>query len=123
MEELTNCETMVMQAIWNAGEDRSIQEITEAVNQAYEKDWKVQTVSTFLSKMVKKGYLEMRREGRSFLYHPLVSEKAYQSREIEKCVSFWGKGKVSHILSTFSDTHGLTKEEKEEIRRLLDGLE
>lgn len=66
MDELTNCEVLAMKVIWHSEEALSIQEITRAVNAAYDKDWKVQTVSTFLSKMVKKGYLDMQRKGRFF---------------------------------------------------------
>ena len=113
LEELTNCEVLVMKVIWSSAEAMSIQEILRAVNEAYGKDWKVQTVSTFLSKMVKKGYLDMRRQGRTFFYHPLVTEKEYGKREIRKCVELWGGGKIS----------GLTAEERREIGGLLDELD
>ena len=66
-DALSECEVLVMKVIWQNSEAMSIQEITSRINQRYGKDWKVQTVSTFLSRAVKKGYLEMRRKGRTFL--------------------------------------------------------
>lgn len=114
-EGLTNCEVLVMKVIWSSDEVMSIQEILRAANEAYGKDWKVQTVSTFLSKIVKKGYLDMRRQGRTFFYHPLVTEEAYGRREIKKCVELWGGGKISGLLSAFVQEYGLTAEECREI--------
>lgn len=123
MEELTNCEVLVMKVIWHSEEVLSIQEITRAVNAAYDKDWKVQTVSTFLSKMVKKGYLDMQRKGRYFFYYPLVTESEYGDQEIKKCVELWGDGKIDGLLAAFTKMHKLTEEEKQRIGGLLDGLD
>lgn len=123
MEELTNCETLVMKVIWNSEEALSIQEITNAVNTAYQKEWKVQTVSTFLSKMVKKGYLNMQRKGRYFFYYPLITEEEYGRKEIKRCVDFWGKGKLACLMASFTEVQKLTEEDKEQIRSLLDDLE
>lgn len=123
MEELTNCEVQVMKVIWHSEEALSIQEIMRAVNAAYDKDWKVQTVSTFLSKMVKKGYLDMQRQGRYFFYYPLVSEREYADREIKKCVELWGDGKIDGLLAAFTRMHKLTEEEKQRIGGMLDGLD
>lgn len=123
MEELTNSEVLVMKVIWHSEEVLSIQEIMRAVNAAYDKDWKVQTVSTFLSKMVKKGYLDMQRKGRYFFYYPLVTESEYGRREIEKCIELWGNGGIAGLVAAFTEAHTLTEEEKQRIGGLLDGLD
>ncbi len=122
MEELTDCEVLVMKVIWHSEEALSIQEITGAVNATYDKDWKVQTVSTFLSKMVKKGYLDMQRKGRYFFYYPLVTEEEYGGREIKKCVELWSDGKIDGLLAAFTRTHKLTEEERKRIGEMLDEL-
>lgn len=123
LEELTNSEVLVMKVIWKSAEALSIQEITRAANAAYSKDWKVQTVSTFLSKTVKKGYLDMQRQGRYFFYHPLVTEQEYGRREIEKCINLWGGGKLSGLLAAFAQQNRLTEEERQQIGGLLDELD
>ncbi|MBQ7943496.1 MAG: BlaI/MecI/CopY family transcriptional regulator [Lachnospiraceae bacterium] len=122
-EALSECEELVMKVIWQSEEALSIQEITTRINQQYQKDWKVQTVSTFLSRMVKKEYLTMKRQGRLFYYYPLVSESEYGKREITKCVEFWGKGKVDTLLAAFTEVRELTEDEKKSIRSMLDALD
>lgn len=122
-EALTECEVLVMKVIWESGEVMSVQEITSRINQKYKKDWKLQTVSTFLSRAVRKGYLEMKRNGRSFDYYPLVTEQEYGRREIVKCVDNWGCGRLGNLIASFAETGKLSEEEKAHIRRMLDGMD
>lgn len=122
-EALTECEVLVMKVIWESGEVMSVQEITARINLKYKKDWKLQTVSTFLSRAVKKGYLEMKRRGRSFDYYPLVTEEEYGKREIVECVDNWGNGRLGNLIASFAEARKLSEEEKAHIRRMLDGMD
>ena len=122
-EALTECEVLVMKVIWESDEVLSVQEITSQINLKYKRDWKLQTVSTFLSRAVKKGYLEMKRNGRSFDYYPLVTEEEYGRREIVKCVEDWGSGKLGNLIASFAETRKLSAEEKDHIRRMLDDMD
>ena len=122
-EELTNCEVLVMRVIWNSAEIMSIQEITSKINHTFHKDWKTQTVSTFLSRAVKKGYWESKRDGRSFDYYPLVSEQEYGKREINKCVEIWSDGKLENLIASFSETNKLSEQEKMQIRRVINDMD
>lgn len=122
-EALTECEVLVMKVIWEGDEVMSIQEITSQINLKYKKDWKLQTVSTFLGRAVRKGYLEMKRNGRSFDYYPLVTEEEYGRREIVKCVEDWGNGSLGNLVASFAETGKLSAEERKHIRRMLDDMD
>ena len=122
-EALTECEVLVMKVIWESADVLSIQEITSRINLKYKKDWKLQTVSTFLGRAVRKGYLEMKRRGRTFDYYPLVTEKEYGRREIVKCVENWGDGRMGNLIASFAETGKLSEEERTHIRRMLDGMD
>lgn len=123
MEEqgMTDCEVLVMKTIWESTEILSLREVTAQVNRKFNRNWKTQTVSTFLARLVRKGYLTMERKGRQFYYYPTITEDEYGKREIVKCVDFWSGGKIEALLSAFSEERKLTEDEKESIRRLLDG--
>ncbi len=116
---ITNCECCVMKVIWARDEEPGLREVMAEVNERFNKEWKIQTVSTFLTRLVKKGYLTMERRGRVFYYFPAISESEYAKRETAKCVDFWGNGKVSQILMAYMEEHELTAEDKEEILELL----
>lgn len=55
-QELSKCEGMVMKTIWSSEDILTMQEITTKVNALFHKTWKTQTVSTYLARLVKKGY-------------------------------------------------------------------
>lgn len=106
MQELTACEQLVMKTLWDAGveEELGLMEISQRVNAAYHKDWKPQTVSTFLARLVKKDYLRCHRQGRVFIYQILVSEEDYVRETAEQFIAFWHQGSVEAFLASLKKT-------------------
>lgn len=96
--ELTKAETKVMMVIWEANYDMALPEIQGKVNARYQKDWKPQTVSTFLTRLVKKGFLNMYRQGRSFLYHPHFSQDEILRASLVEMASVWFRGDRQKLL-------------------------
>ena len=122
-DEMTPSETLIMKCIWDAGREMSLSEILAQVNQTYDKDWKSQTVSTFLAKLVQKGFVRMKREGRRISYEVLVSEGEYSSHQADQFVSFWNRGSIGQFLTAFYRDKKATKEEIEELRRIIDEMD
>ncbi len=100
LKNLTDCEQMVMKTLWDAEKELSLMEITRRVNEAYHRDWKPQTVSTFLARLVRKSYLESHRQGRLFFYRILVPQEEYVGEMAERFVDFWHHGSVEAFLET-----------------------
>ena len=123
MKALTECEVVVMKCIWETDHDMALPEIMNMVNSRYHKEWKPQTVSTFLTRLVKKDFLNMYRQGRSFLYHPLVEERAYGEGQITKCADLWCNNDADLYLSALNKQRKLKKEEIDRIRALIDQLD
>lgn len=81
---LTNAEMLVMGIIWDNPEKRMVlSEIVAAVNDRWGKDWKPQTVSTYLAHLVRKGYLKMHRNGKIYTYEPLKGKDEYMVEVLE----------------------------------------
>ena len=89
MEELTTAESMVMKTIWDHPHEMALQEIMKLTNETYGKDWKPQTVSTYIAKLVKKGFLRMNQSGRNATYEIIIPELSYQQEQSRKFVKFW----------------------------------
>lgn len=92
LEHLTDCEQLVMKTVWDAAEELSLMEIVQRVNDRYSKEWKSQTVSTFLTRLVRKGYLRNYRQGRVFLYQVLVPMEEYRAQLTIDYLKFWYPG-------------------------------
>lgn len=85
-EKASRCELQVMRVIWSSKEDMSLQPIIRAVNHNTGNDWKPQTVSTFLVRLVQKGWITGYRNGRHVYYRPLVSKTEWIIEEtMENC--------------------------------------
>ena len=120
---LSDSELFVMKVIWRSEESLSLQDIAERVNRIYGKNWKPQTVSVFLGRIVKKNLLVSKRQGRQFYYYPTISEEEYRKKETVKCVDTLGDGKADVFFAALSQARNLTEEEKERIRGILNALD
>lgn len=70
--EITPAEWQVMRIVWTLGETTSNQVINILQRKV---DWKPATVKTLLRRLVAKEALTTTRQGRSFIYRPLVAEQ------------------------------------------------
>lgn len=122
-KEITECEKIVMKCIWDNTDDLSMQDITEMVNTQYGKNWKTQTVSTFLARLVKKEYLRMYRKGRCFYYQPLVDKDEYKDDVLKDYVQFWDGGSMSAFVCGLFGKSMLSKSDREELRKKIQELD
>lgn len=118
-EALTDCEQLVMKTVWDAEEELSIMEIMQRVNDKYHKKWKPQTVSTFLARLVRKGYLRHYREGRVFFYQVLIPMEEYKAQMTKEYVDFWNHGNADEFLCALVQQRSLRPDEIERIKALI----
>lgn len=84
MNKLTECEEMVMKIIWSESSDPDLMTVTNKVNAAFEKKWKIQTVATFLTRLKEKGFIDVYKIGRYSHYHPIADFKEYKKIKISE---------------------------------------
>ena len=118
---LTTAEMLVMRAIWLADHDMVLSEVGRDCNEEYDKDWKPQTVSTYLSHLVQKGFLRMDRNGKIYSYHPLVSWKEYMQYDVKNFVEFWGLT-PAEMMKNYLTIRGSSEEERKELKDYLDSI-
>ena len=74
--DISACEKLVMKVIWDSTEELALQEVMDGVNHENGKNWKPQTVSTFLSRLGKERLSEYVPQGQI----PLLSAACQQGR-------------------------------------------
>lgn len=92
MERLSGCEEKIMNIMWNSDKELAVQDFTAGVHERFGVEWKKQTVSTFLTRLVKKNILEMRREGRLFFYKPLVTKEECKELALKELLDVYFDG-------------------------------
>lgn len=86
MNKISECEEQVMIVVWNSEKTPDLSATMRAVNKRFGHEWKPQTVSTFLHRLVEKGYLSMERKGRYCYYTPTVPLEEYRAEKMKSVV-------------------------------------
>lgn len=122
LKNLTECEQLVMKTVWDAADELGLMEIMERTNNKYHKKWAPQTVSTFLSRLVRKGYLRHYRQGRVFLYRVMIPLEEYKAQLTKDYVDFWDHGNADEFLRDLARRRPLRPDEIDRIRTILNGV-
>lgn len=116
---LTDSEKVTMKCVWDIGDGARLAHVLAMAKEKYGKCWKSQTVSTFLGKLVAKGYLEQYREGRYCCYHILINQREYRCRNIADNIRFWEDGNISLFADILMDVKTLSAEQRDELRKAI----
>ena len=103
-----------MKIIWESEEDPDLAHVMNGVNQ---------TVSTFLARLVKKGYLSVYRKGRYSYYQPLVSKEEFKTSTVSENIRYFNQGNFGAFVCGLFDNMKLSKEDKERIKKKIDELD
>lgn len=117
---LSACETVIMKAIWDEEGDISIPNLIEVLRTKWGKDYARTTVTTFLTKLMAKGYVETYRKGKLSYAHAVKSEEEYKRKLAASDRDFWFGGKITNLISALCSDQKLTQKEAEEIKQILD---
>ncbi|HWV98832.1 MAG TPA: BlaI/MecI/CopY family transcriptional regulator [Candidatus Acidoferrum sp.] len=85
--------------------------------------WHPRTVKAFLSRLVRKKALGFKKEGRAYLYRPLVRQEDCVDAASESFLDRVFGGSLQPMLAHFVDRKRLSAEEIRELRRLLENKE
>ena len=116
---LTESEKITMKCVWDIGDGARLSRIMTLANDKYGKEWKPQTVSTFLGKLVRKGFVEQYRDGRYFYYRILIDKHTYRTQMIRDDVEFWDEDSLEMYISELFDKKTFTAKERKQLKSLV----
>ena len=103
MKRLPDTELEVMKALWSTGPDTPRSVLEDKLTPF---GWASNTVNTYLARLADKGFVSVRREGKSNLYTPLISQDELFSlyledafNETQKELRNFGRATVKEINS------------------------
>lgn len=117
IRRLPDGELEVMQAVWACTVPASRADIASKLDPAH--PMAVTTLLTLLTRLADKGFLSVEKQGRCSLYTPLVSREDYLAAQSRSFVQKLCGGSMSAFASALCGG-GLTREELDELRTLLE---
>lgn len=85
-----------------------------------EAQWHFKTVNTFLARLVDKGILEARRDGKANVYNPRVSRAQCVRQESDTFLKRFFRGSAGPMLAHFCEQADLTDVEISRLRSILE---
>jgi len=117
---ISEAEAVVMEVLWR-GAPRSAEEILAEVGAAQQ--WQEGTVKSLLNRLLKKKAVKAERDGRRYLYSPLLPREKYVHQTSKSLLDRLFGGRVAPLVAHFSEQRKLSKKDIAELRQLLEELD
>jgi BlaI family transcriptional regulator, penicillinase repressor len=114
--KIAESEWRIMKILWT-NSPKTANEIVELLSK--ETKWNPRTTKTLLNRLVKKGALGFQKEGRTYLYFPLISKDECAKTERNSVLDRVYDGALKPLLVSFIEEENLTEEEIEELQKIL----
>jgi len=111
IRELTKAEEQVMQILWDL--DESI--VRDMVDQFPDPKPAYNTVSTVLRVLEKKGFVDHKAYGTTYVYFPLISKKDYSKFQFTNLIKNYFNGSFPKMAAFFAKENNLSIRELEEM--------
>lgn len=115
--KMSDTELEIMKLIWSLDHPVTAQELQKLLA---EKQWKITTLLTFLTRLCEKGYLSSTKEGRSNHYAAVMSKEEYQQQETSEFVSQVHSGSMKSLFAALYKSKELTKADLDELSQWLE---
>lgn len=116
-QSLSESEMEIMQVIWKTDAPITTVQLLDIFSH---KGWKIQTMSTFLTRLVEKGVLHVEKHGKSNTYTPALSQQEYHALEARHVIDSMYHGDLLDFLAAFYGGKGISKAELAELKEWFD---
>lgn len=117
LPQISEAEYEVMKVVWKKAPVNT-NEITELLVKTT--TWSPKTIQTLIKRLVNKGALSYEKEGRVFVYTPLVREDEYLEYENSSFLNRYYNGNLTSMLTNFLEKEKLSEKEIQDLKELLD---
>lgn len=116
---ISEAESQVMVILWD-GSPRSADEVVAALEN--QRNWQEATVKSLLNRLLKKGAIQAEKDGRRFLYSPVLTKEQWVSSESTSMVDKLFGGRVAPLVAHFGQHRKLSKSDLAELKKLIEEL-
>lgn len=118
--QISDAEAVVMDVLWKRS-PLSAGDVVASLSSR--QDWQEATVKTLLNRLLKKGAIDAEKDGRRYLYAPVLQREAWVQDESESLLDRVFGGRVAPLVAHFSEHRKLTRKDIADLRKLLDGID
>ena len=113
---ISEAESVVMELLWRRsplGADEVVSVLAKS------QDWQEPTIKTLLNRLLKKGAIKATKDGRRFLYAPVLKRVDWVQHESKGMLDRLFDGRVAPLVAHFSEKGKLSRKDINELRKLI----
>ncbi|WP_028771376.1 BlaI/MecI/CopY family transcriptional regulator [Shewanella waksmanii] len=119
MQEISNSELAVLNVLWH----HSPLNASEIVNALAAQQMHEKTVKTLLNRLVKKQAIGFEKQGRAYLYQPLINQNEYQIKQSKTFIERVFGGNLSPLIAGFAKHNELNEKDIAELKSVIEQWE
>src|SRR5665213_2000089 len=111
---ISDAESVVMGVLWQSallGADEVVAALADST------DWQEPTIKTLLNRLLKKRAIAADRDGKRYLYRPLLKRTDYVHSQSKSLLDRLFDGRVAPLVAHFSERRKLTRKDVAELKR------
>lgn len=116
LPQISEAEFEVMKIVWKYA-PVSTNEVTEKLTQTT--NWNPKTIQTMLKRLAAKKAITYEKQGRVFVYTPLVLETEYIRQKSNSFLKRYYNGNLSSMIASYLEDDKLSEGELDALRQLL----
>ncbi|HLR26233.1 MAG TPA: BlaI/MecI/CopY family transcriptional regulator [Fodinibius sp.] len=117
---LGETEMEVLHHVWEL-EEATVKQVRKRILENREVAYT--TIMTVMKNLTEKGYLKYRKEGVAYVYSPSQQPDSVRSKLVGNLVNKVFKGSPKELVQTLVRSKGLTEEDLDEIKDMIDDME
>lgn len=121
--EISESEKLIMDLLWDEKDGKTFIQIVTFLNIDCGKEWKKQTVHTFIKRLMEKGLVEATQSERNKVYFTTLTRVDYEKGRARKMLKDFYNGSINAFLSALTGGQKIDKEFADELRKLIDNDE
>lgn len=118
--QISEAESVVMDVLWKR-QPLSAEDVVASLSG--QQDWQEATVKTLLNRLLNKGAISAEKDGRRYLYAPVLQRDAWVQGESESLLERMFGGRVAPLVAHFSEQRKLSSKDIADLRKLLEELD
>ena len=118
--QISEAESVVMDVLWRR-HPLGAEDVVLAL--ADRQDWQEATIKTLLNRLLNKGAISAERDGRRYLYSPLLQREDWLLEQSSSLLERLFDGRVAPLVAHFSQHRRLSQKDVVELRRLIEELD
>lgn len=117
---ISDAEALVMEVLWQKNPLAAEEVIAEL---SIRTDWAEPTIKTLLNRLLNKRAIQAEKEGRRYLYTPVLARDAWIGQQSEGMLERLFGGRVAPLVAHFSERGKLSAADIAELRKLIEELD